>query len=165
MSAEVQPAKAVYYDLALKAYDTQMQQIDQLDAKASAAFAAASGTLAIIAGLLAVAASSKAGFSGFSVAVFFVGLAVYILTASSLVYAYLVRDWQFGPDLCDVARETGLRHVDVIQDWIGDYFAGVVRHNKDGVENKAQFINYGLIGLLLESVVLAVAVGTILVGR
>jgi len=163
---EVMPAREIYYDYATKAFDTQMQQIDQLDVKASAAFAAASATLAIIAGLLALAAPSVNGVGhAVSVVVFIVGLSVYVATAAILLRAYRVREWEYGPEFDEVALETGQRDLDVIQAWMAKSFVHAVQHNKEDVDCKSQLINYGLIGLLAESVVLALAVGTILFVR
>jgi hypothetical protein len=159
------PAKAIYYEVALRAFDGQMQQIDQLDGKASGTFTAASGILAIIAGLLALAAPSKGSVTALSLAVFLAGLVAYVATAAFLLSAFRIRAWNFGPELESVARETGLRDVDVIQDWVADSYVEAVGLNRRDVNQKSQLINYGLYGLLGESVVLALAIGSILFVR
>ena len=158
-------AKAVYYDVALRAFDGQMRQIDQLDGKASGTFTAASGILAIGAGLLALPIPGRSAVSGFTVVVFVVGLVAYLVTAALLLYAFKIREWNFGPELEAVGRETGLRDLDVIQDWVADSYVQAVQLNRKDVNQKSQLITYGLYGLLGESVVLALAIGSILFVR
>lgn len=164
-ATEIRPAKAVYYDLATKAFDTQLQQIDQLDAKASQTLAAASAAVAVIAGLLALATPAKGGVKPATGAIFIAGLVIYLFTGSVLMWSLKVRKWDFGPEFEPVALETGQRDLDVVQDWLADAFVDSVKGNKTQVDCKSRLINYGLYGLFAESVVLVAAVGSILFVR
>jgi hypothetical protein len=160
------PATEVYYEVAKKALDAQMQEIDQLDVKASTAYAAASGVLAAFAALVALAALPMSGLARIAViACFGAAAVVYAFVLVNLVRAYKVGKWAHGPTPSRVRDRSANHDADIVQDWIARVCTDSIERNKPAIDTKSDRLNRGLLGLAIESGLLVAAVLITLVLR
>ncbi len=154
----------VYYEVATKALDAQMQQADQLDAKTNTAYATASGVLAIFTGFATLAALPANVLVRIAIIIFFVvACSVYGVVVINLLRSYEVERWDYGIELSDVQKESKRRDTDVLQEWIADICTQSFENNNDKIVAKMKRLNWSLRALAIESglLVLAAVVGLI----
>lgn len=155
---EMSPTE-VYYEVAAKTLDSQIGQIDQLDTKVSTVYAAATSVLAVFAALVALAALPKSG--GVHVAVlicFGVACALYVAVTVSLLLAYHVGYWAYGPKMSRVKEHSEHYPAIGVQAWLANVYSGSIQKNDAKIDAKSTWFNLGLYGLAVESFVLVLAV-------
>ncbi len=160
------PATNVYYEMTTKHLDTQLAQVDSLDAKVATLFAASSAILAIFAGLLSLSALPAS--NAVKVTVFVVlGLAclVYILLLIFLFLAYQVGTWDMRPHIDDLQANCAEYDEQQLQEWVADECARSLKHNAPLLDRKADFVNRALTIFPVEALLLVVAGAITLLAR
>lgn len=152
-------ATDVYYEVAAKALDAQIGQIDQLDTKVSTVYAAATSVLAVFAALVALAALPKSGRIHAAVLICFgVACVLYVAVTICLLVAYRIGYWAYGPKMSRVKEHSEHYQASGVQAWLANIYAGSIQKNDAKIDVKSTWFNLGLYGLAVESFVLVLAV-------
>ncbi len=152
-------ATELYYNVAMSRLDTQIQQIDQLDAKVATVFAFASGILAFFAGLLPLAASPMImnhGIKIIALVLVAVALGIYLFIAYCIYRAYHVGTWDMRPDLKELEKNYLLQDDETLQRWIADECIRSMNSNEPLITRKGNLINQALKGLIAEVAFIAI---------
>ena len=151
-------APEVYYDIATKRLDAQIQQIDQLDAKTATVFVSASGILAIFAGLLSLAAlPTNLAIKIVVLVVLGLASAIYVALLYFLYRAYKTDQWHFRPDLPALKANCANYEEQQMQQWVADECLTSLDDNTPLIIRKALFLRYALIAFPVEAALLVIA--------
>lgn len=151
-------ATGVYYEVATKQLDAQMQQIDQFDAKLATMFASSSAILAIFAGLLTLTALPVSIVIR-AVVLILLGLAslVYLLLLYCLFAAYRVGVWDRRPNLEDLKTNFAQYDEPTMQEWVANECVAAYQYNEPLLDRKARFVNWSVGLFPLEALLLVIA--------
>ncbi len=160
------PATTVYYEVTTKQLDTQLSQVDSLDAKVATLFAASSAILAIFAGLLSLTALPSSPTVKLIIVVI-LGLScfVYILLLIFLFAAYQVGTWDMRPHVDDLQANCAEYDEEQMQEWVADECVRSLKHNAPLLDRKAAFVNRALIVFPGEALLLVIAGAITLLAR
>jgi hypothetical protein len=159
-------ATGVYYSLTTSRLDAQMQQIDQLDAKAATAYTFASVILTFFAGLLTIAVFPAN--EGIRVTDFILlGLAGlgYLFLVYCIFQAYEVGQWSLRPDLVTLQKYAADHTEDEMQQWIANECLLSIQANEPRIAEKARWLHRAIIALAIESVLIASVGGVTLLAK
>ncbi len=150
-------ATEVYYTIATSKLSAQMQQIDQIDAKAATVLTFASVILAFFAGLLPTGMlSANPGLRATEVALLGLSVVAYGVLVIYIVKAYRVGDWSFRPCLTDLETNCAENDEETVKVWVADECSLSYRDNKPLIAQKASWLNNAFITLACEVGLIAV---------
>lgn len=160
------PAMNVYYEMTTKHLDTQLSQVDSLDAKVATLFAASSAILAIFAGLLSLTALPASPVVK-TIVFIVLGVAclIYLFLLRFLYVAYQVGDWDMRPHIDDLQTNCAEYDEEQMQEWVADECAVSLKHNTPLLERKAEYVNRALLMFPIEALLLVIAGAITLAAR
>ncbi len=159
-------AVGVYYEIATKRLDDQLQSIDQLDAKAATVYAAATAILTIFTGLLSLASlPSDALLRALVIGMLVVAILVYFLLLRALYGAYRVSDWNFRPDAATLQKNCEIYDEDMMREWVADECTISFQENEPMIATKTAHLHTAAVSLPVEAILLVIAGGVTLFGK
>lgn len=159
-------APTVLYDVATKRLDDQMQQIDQLDAKAATLYASSSGILAIFAGLLALTTlPTNSLVKALVLIALLLALLAYLVLLGLLYAAYRLGEWSLRPDLADLAANCADHDDDTMHIWVADECVRSIQANEPHIAHKAWYLRGAIVLLPIEAALLVIAGGLSVLAR
>jgi len=157
--ALIDVAGDVLYDVARDRLNTQLQSVDQLDAKGATIYSFASAVLGFFAALLSLSASPKTSPADllFFGALVFAGL-VYIVLIVCVLRAYQVSaKWSFRPDLQTLQSNCATYSSSQMQLWVGRECVHSYVENESLIAQKARHLHTALLLLPAEAILLTCA--------
>jgi hypothetical protein len=152
-------AIGVYYAVATNKLDTQMQSIDQLDAKAVTLFTIASVILGFFVGLISLVKLPSDQPARIADGVFLIlSIAAYAILAYCLYQAYKVVDWEYGPDLKALGDKSQEYDEETIQELVADACTISHESNRVLIDKKADWLQCAFIALASDIILIAVTI-------
>lgn len=149
----------LFLELARDRLNTQLSAIDALDGKIGLLFSLASGLLGILAAVLALRAATSALLALVPTVV------AYCVVAYAGVSAYLTRTWKIGPDLGDVWNGLWKADSDALATWkVANALWSDYEANRKLVNSKTGALRVMFAGIIIQSLLLALALALVTVG-
>lgn len=156
---------ALLFELARDRLNNQLSTIDGLDSKIGLLFGLSSGLLATLAAVVALrTATGEESASGWLLVVLALAALIYLKVAYSGVNAYRVRGWNVGSELREVwddlwqLDENHAKWRATRQIW-SDY-----ESNKDALLEKESALDFMFAGIIVQSLLVALALGLVAAG-
>jgi hypothetical protein len=156
----------LFFELARERLNTQLSTIDALDGKIGLLFSLASGLLGILAAVLALrSATGEDSISRAALAVVIAAGIAYCVVAYAGITAYLARVWKIGPDLSQVWEVLWTADADALVKWkVATAIWADYEANRDSVQAKTNALTTLFAGIIIQSLLLAVALVLVAAG-
>lgn len=153
----------MFYELARDRLANQLATIDALDSKIGLLFTLGSGLLGILAAVFALRASTSDETIGTSAVLVVVAAAcAYVVVSFFGVKAYLARSWRVGPDLSQVWADQWTSEDDAVLRWeVANAIWSDYEANRDDVTTKTKALLWIFAGVIVESLLLALALALV----
>lgn len=147
-------ADKVYYDVAMNRLEQQLHQIDALDHKFANAFAFSS---AVLAGLTAILAIRGEDLEWYSLVLFGLGAAAYMVAVCFAIQAYITKPWSLRPDLETLMSHCGNYDNASMRFWVGDECLRSAKDNEARIQGKLKAGRIAFHAIPFEALFLAAA--------
>jgi hypothetical protein len=146
----------VYFEVALRQLDEQLQRVDSLDSKSAACVVFAATVLPVFGALLGLTAMRPPPAA---IVLFVIAGAVFGGLAHSAYRAFKVQSWSVRPDPMTMKTHSTSGEYDEasMRMWVADEFLRSIEHNEPLLKEKARSLRWTIVLLAMEASILAIA--------
>jgi hypothetical protein len=155
----------LFYELARDRLNTQLSTIDALDSKIGLLFSLASGLLGILAAVFALRpVTGEDRISILALLLLIAAGVAYCFVAYGGIRAYRIRSWDVGPDLTKVWNDLWSLDDSLVKWRVANALRADYEANQDAVDEKRDALFMVFAGIIVQSLLLALALVLVAAG-